>query len=173
MTEDEAYSQQNRWFFEGLISAVSAGFFFVLVGVIFVINQGLVGGISDFGKDFVLVRVANTNTSFPVPATPAAHTVVYTAAFQFALGIAILQVAILAARLLTGSRRRRIAQTVGSLVFWSGSAYLLTTLVDMKSTLAISQQLTVWYEFWAAIIVVFGISIVIRSVAFFFVTRKG
>ena len=173
MSQNTINSAKNRGFFEGMISAISVGFFFVLVGIIFVINQNLWQNIVNFGKDFTTIQVANTNASLPVPATPAAHTAIYSAAFQFAIGIAILQIVILALRLTLDSYKRRIAQTVGSLVFWVGAAYLISILVDMKSTLAHSQQLVVWYQFWSAIIILLGFSIIVRSIVLFLTRKKN
>jgi len=148
---------------EGIIGAISAGLFFVLVGVIFMINPNLWSRIVDFVNDFTTVHIANTSINLPVPVTPAAHTTVYSAVFQFALGIAILQILILVMRLTMGSRTRRIAQSVGSLVFWTGAAYMSNNLASMKSTLAISQQHEMWFQFWAAIIILTGLSIIARA----------
>ena len=58
---------------------------------------------------------------------------------------------------------RRIAQTVGSLVFWFGTAYALSVLSGMKSTLALSQQQTMWFQFWAVIIILIGLSLIARG----------
>ena len=148
---------------EGAISAVSIGLFLVLVGVIAVINQNLWSNIRDFFNDFTKVNVANTKVSLPAPATPAAHTAVYSATFQFALGIGILEILILAMRFTVGSRIRRKAQTVGDLVFWFGAAYLMHILADMKITLTINQQWQMWFQFWAALIILFGISLIARA----------
>jgi hypothetical protein len=151
---------------EAVISAVSAGLFLVLVGVIVIINQNLWSNIRNFFNDFTQVTVTNTQVSLPAPATPAAHTAVYSATFQFALGIAILEILILAMRFGVGSRIRRKAQTVGDLIFWLGAAYLLYNLADMKNTLSVSQQQTMWFQFWAAIIILFGISLIVRATFF-------
>lgn len=115
----------------------------------------------------MITRIANTSIQIPVPASPAAHAAVYSAVFQLALGIAILEIVILAMHLANGSRIRRTAQSVGNLVFWFGAAYLLNNLANMKSTLAHNQQLTMWYQFWAAIIILIGISIIARAVILF------
>src|SRR5271157_2393740 len=123
-------------FREGLIVAVSTGLFFILIGIIFVINQNLWPKIKDFGNNFIIVHIANTSIQLPAPATPAAYTAVYSAVFQFALGIGILEIIVLALHLANGSRIRRTAQTVGSVVFWFGAAYMLNNLANMKSTLA-------------------------------------
>ena len=164
MYEKDSRFPDRRWPEEGAIAAVSAGLFFVLIGVIVVINLNLWTAIKDFGNDFTTANVGNSSIQLPIPGTPAAHTQVYSVAFQFALGIAILQIIILAMRLTMGSGIRRKAETVGSLVFWFGAAFLLNNLADMKSTLAISQQQTMWFQFWAAIIMLIGFSLIARAV---------
>ena len=171
MSGKDIYSRRSRGFAEGLIAAVSIGGFLVLVGIIFAINQNLPQKIVDFFNDFTTVQVPNTTVNLPAPFTPAAHTLVYSATFQFALGAAILQILILALRLGIGSRIRRTAGTVGSLIFWFGAAYLLNNLAQMSSTLTQSQQLTSWFQFWSAIIILAGVSLIVRG-AIVFVARK-
>jgi hypothetical protein len=163
MSKKTSGYRSGRLFGEGVIAAVSAGLFFILIGIIFVINQNLWPKIKEFGNDFTTSRFTNTSIQFAVPASPAAHVAVYSAVFQFALGIGILEILILAMHLANGSRIRRTAQSVGSVVFWFGAAYLLSNLADMKSTLSQSQQLTMWYQFWAAIITLIGISMIVRA----------
>ena len=159
----EKGSTHRRMADEGLISAVSAGLFFVLIGIIFVINQNLWSKIQEFFNSFTIARVANTSVNLPIPSSPAAYTAVYSAAFQFALGIGALQIMILAMRLTIGSRIGRTAQTVGDVVFWFGTAYALSVLAGMKSTLALSQQQTMWFQFWAVVIILIGLSLIVRA----------
>jgi len=159
----EKGSTHRRMVGEGLISAVSAGLFFVLVGIIVVINQNLWSKIVEFVNSFTTARVANISVNLPVPSSPAAYTAVYSAAFQFALGIGALQILVLTMRLSIGSPIRRTAQNVGSSVFWFGTAYALCNLADMKSTLALSQQRDMWFQFWAVIIILIGLSLMVRA----------
>jgi hypothetical protein len=158
---------------EGLISAVSAGLFFVLVGIIFIINQNLWSKIQEFLNSFTIAKAAYTSVNLPVPSSPATYTAVYSAAFQFALGVGALQILILAMRLTIGSRIRRTAQTVGSLVFWFGTAYVLSILAGMKSTLTLSQQQDMWFQFWAAIIMLIGLSLIARFAAVLLDARRS
>ena len=162
MSED-SWHDHHRGIGDGVIAAVSVGLFFILVGVVVVTNSNFWSNLQDFFNHFTVANVTNTQTQLPVPAVPAAHTAVYTAAFQFALGMAALQVLILAMRLTLGSRLRRTAETIGNLVFWSGTAYFLNWLSEMKSTLSISQQQQLWFEFWAIILILIGVSIVARG----------
>jgi len=163
MSEEASSHFSRRVLEEGLIVAVSTGLFFILVGVIFVINLNLWPKIRDFVNDFVITRVANTSIQLPAPASPATFTAVYSAVFQFALGIGILEILVLAMHLVNGSRIRRTAQTVGNMVFWFGAAYMLSNLADMKNTLPQSQQLGMWFQLWAAIIILIGVSMIARA----------
>jgi hypothetical protein len=163
----EASRSRHRLIGEGITSAISVGWFFVLIGVIVVTNHNLWSNIVDFFHTFTVVNLANSSIRLPIPAVPAAHVEVYTAAFQFALGIAILQVIILALRLIIGSRMIRTAETIGNLVFWFGAVYLLNVLVGIDNTLAVAKQQQMWLQFWALIIVLIGVSMVVRSAALF------
>lgn len=167
MSEKPIGFPERRGFSEGLISAISAGLFFVLLGIVIVINLNLGPKIIDFFGDIHTVQIAQTTIYLPVPASPAAHTAVYSAAFQFAFGIGILHILTLTMRLILGSRIRRTAQTVGELVFWFGAAYMLNNLAGMKTTLAISQQQEMWFQFWAVIIILVGLSLIARAAALF------
>ena len=82
MSGESVSSRSNRGLFEGLISALSIGGFFVLIGVIFVINQNLWSKIVAFANDLNAVQLGQTNAYLPAPMSPAAHTFVYSAAFQ-------------------------------------------------------------------------------------------
>ena len=93
----------------------------------------------------------------PAPANPAAYTELYIAAFQFSLGIGLLEIIVLALRVLLHSPVARKAETVENIVFWLGASYLITTyLVNMT----IESE---WFVFWAGIIMIFGLSLVARA----------
>jgi uncharacterized membrane protein len=163
MSQKTAGSRRERPFVGGLVAAISAGGFFVLLGLVFVINSNLWSNILEFAKDFTNVTIPNTTMQVPMPLTPAAHVAVYSAVYQFVLGIGILQIIILAVRLAFSSPARRISQSVGALVFWFGAAYLLNIIANMSSALSVSEQQTMWFQFWAAILIVLGVSLVIRG----------
>jgi hypothetical protein len=156
---DEKYSidKSDHSFGEGLISALSVGAVLILIGIVFVINSNLWSNIVDFFKNISTIRVAGTSTFLPAPTIPSAHVGVYTALEQFELGVGILQVVILAARLLVRSRIRRIAETIGTLVFWFGASYLTVTYLNSTTT----QEM--WFLFWAAIVMLFGVSLIVRA----------
>jgi hypothetical protein len=72
-----------------------------------------------------------------------------------------LQILMLALRLVLRSPTRRTAETVGNLVFWFGATYLIITLLNDATTV------DTWFMFWAAIIVVLGVSLIARALVLF------
>jgi hypothetical protein len=146
---------------EGLITAISLGAVFILIGVIFVTTPDLWSNIVAFFNNFTTTRVSETNIYLPAPANPAAHAILYSAVAQFSLGIGILQVLALALRLVLHSPINRTAETVGNLVFWFGATCLTITLLNDSTTV------DTWFVFWAAILVVLGISLIARALVLF------
>jgi hypothetical protein len=148
---------------ESIISAISVGAVFILIGTIYVttLPTSLWDKIVAFFSSFTTVQVTDTAIYLPAPAAPAAHTVVYSAAFQFCIGIAILQVILLALRLMLHSPISKTSETVGNLVYWFGASYLVPTFLNSSTTS------TTWFAFWAAIIIVLGISMIARAVVLF------
>jgi hypothetical protein len=145
---------------DAIISAVAVGAVFILIGLVFVLAlpNNLWDKIIGFFSNITARQVPHTSITLPAPANPGAHVVFYNAIFQFSLGIAFLQVVILAMRLGLGSRIGRIAETIGNLVFWLGASYVVRVYLNSSTTL------TAWFTFWAAILVVVGLSIVARAV---------
>lgn len=88
------------------------------------------------------------------------------------LGIAVIQILVLTIRLAFGSRIRRTAEYVGDLVFWFGTAYMLNDLAEMKNTLTNAQQLTLWFQFWSAIIILIGLSLLARAVLLYVAAKR-
>ena len=161
MDEKFSMNKPEPWYGEGLISALSVGAVLILIGIVFVINPNLWGNIVDFFKNISTIRISGTSTFLPAPTVPSAHVGLYIAVEQFELGVGILQVVILAARLLVRSRIRRIAETVGNLVFWFGASYLTVTYLNSTTT----QEM--WFLFWAAIVMLFGVSLIVRAIVLF------
>ena len=150
----EHYPRRQK---EGILSAISVGFFFVLVGIIFIITPNLVDKTVNFFKDITSVNVANlpSNIFLPKPASVNAHTAVYSAAQQFSVVWAIFLVAMLVLRFAAGSPMRNKAENLGDIVYWFGSAYLIQTWLIGRSE---------WFEFWALTLVLLGISLIVRAV---------
>jgi hypothetical protein len=144
---------------DSIISAISVGTVFILIGLVFVLAQpnSLWDNTVRFFNNLTGRQVPGINITLPAPINPGGHAVFYTAAFQFSLGLAFLQILTLALRIGFGSRVPKIAETVGNLVFWFGASYLVNMYLNS------STMLSTYFAFWAAIIIVLGLSIVARA----------
>jgi hypothetical protein len=148
---------------EGILSAISVGTVFILIGTIYVatLPTSLWDKAVAFFDSFNISNVPNTGIYLPAPVAPAAHTVLYNAAFQFCIGIGILQIILLALRLAWHSPTSKTAETSGNLVYWFGASYLIFTFLNSSTTQPM------WFEFWAAILIVLGVSLIARALVLF------
>lgn len=140
---------------DGLFTAISAGFFLLLVGAIFVITPNLFESIIDFFKDFKLVDVPNTDIVFIGPEFPGSHMTVYQAAGQVSVALCVFQIVILALRFVIPSSWGKRAETVGNFVYWAGAAFLIQLFLV---------ESTQWFVFWSTIIIIAGVSLIARAV---------
>ena len=140
---------------EGILSAVSLGFFLVLVGMLFVCNPDLPANIIDFVNSFELKTVTRLNMSLPAPKDPRLYLMVYQTAEQFCIVWAVFLVAMLGLKFMFGSHARRKADQLGNVVFWFGAAYLVHSLLV---------NTTEWFEFWTATIMLIGVSLLVRGI---------
>ena len=147
-----------RGYREGLLSALSAGFFFVLVGAIFVTTPNLLDKIFAFFRDFEIVRVPNTSIRLPAPASPAAHSGLYSALAMFSFIWSLFQIVILIFRFIVYSPLSRKTETAGNLVFWLGANFLVRSFLNETT------RRGTWFEFWTAIIVLLGVSLIVRAI---------
>lgn len=139
---------------DGMLSAVTAGFFLILIGALFVTNPDLPNKLIDFFNNFEFKQISNSNVYLPGPKDPETFLLVYRTVEQFCLIWAVFLVAMLGARLVLGPSARRKAAGLGDIVFWFGAAYLVQTWL---------LNVTKWFEFWALIIVLIGASMVVRG----------
>jgi hypothetical protein len=147
---------------DGILGAVTAGAFLVLVGSMFIIHPNLLDRIVDFFKDIKLVSVLDQNSiMLPAPANVGQHTEVYSAVQQFSLIWGVFLAAMLVARFAVNSPIRRKAENTSDIIFWFGAAYLIQAWL-MSSTN--SSNSTQWFEFWAMILILLGISLIVRAV---------
>jgi len=153
---NESFERFPHRYREGLISAISAGFFLVLIGAIFMTTPNLFDKIIDFFRDFDLRPVPNLeNLRLPWPAFPRTHLVVYMAVEQFSYVWGLFQIVILALRFVVRSPWSKRAESVSNIVFWFGAGFLIGTLLV---------ETTRWFVFWSGIIMLFGVSLVIRAI---------
>ncbi len=149
-TNKKAPYKSQEWLF----TAISAGFFLLLVGTLFVITPNLFESIIDFFTDFKLVDVPNTNIIFPGPEFPRSHLKIYQVVGQASVGLCVFQILILALRFILPSVWGKRSETVGNFVFWAGTAFLVQYfLVDS----------TQWFVFWSTIVILAGVSLIARA----------
>ncbi len=160
-------SPHDKWISEGIITAIAFGGFLIIVGLVFGLMLGPTNAIGDFFSDLsgVSYPVINGQMILPAPTHPAAHAVLYQAVFSFMAGIAVLQVVILAARLYVQSTTKRIAETIGNLIFWAGGAVVAYVFL-MAGTLSS------WFTFWPCIIILAGASLIAQAIVYFAKRRK-
>jgi hypothetical protein len=149
----------NRPLSEGIITAVAWGGFFITIGVVFGLTPGIAGAIENFFSDLtgVAVPVINGDIMLPAPANPAAHVEVYRAVITFMISIAVLEAVILALRLWVHSTTRRIAETVGNLIWWAGAS--ISAYVYL-----LAGTLNGWFTFWPSLIILAGVSLIVQGV---------
>ena len=152
MNESKETPHQYR---EGLFTAISVGFFLLLVGTLFVINPNLFDKILDFFKGFDLVDVPNTDITFIAPEFPNNHSLVYQAARQFSIALGVFQIVILTLRFVIPSSWGKRSEIVGNLVFWGGASFLIQSFLIEN---------TQWFVFWSTIIIIVGVSLIARAI---------
>ena len=144
-----------RKYQEGLFTAISVGFFLLLVGTLFVITPNLFDKILDFFSDFKLVDVPHTNIIFPAPEFPRLHLTFYQVAGQFSIALGIFQIVILALRFVIPSSWEERTEHVDNFVFWGGASFFIQLLLIEN---------TQWFVFWCALIMIVGVSLIARAV---------
>jgi hypothetical protein len=158
MAEKSAQPTRPFLHHESIITALSVGSVFILLGIVFVLApSSLFSRIIDFFGGFTTRAFPGTSIYLPVPVNPGEHVVVYTAAFQFCLGIGILEILILALRLMWRSPFGKIAETFGHLIFWFGTSAIVATFLNSDTTSRI------WFAFWGAFLLVIGFSLLARA----------
>jgi hypothetical protein len=153
--QSSAYKARER-----VYSAISAGAFFILLGIVYVINlpSNLWNALINFLGNFTFAQVPTiAGLYLPAPISPASHAVLYGAVLQVCIGLGILQIIMLVLRFTSQSPIGKTAETMGNLVYWFGSAYLVATYLN--STTTISK----WFVYWAGILIILGLSFIARS----------
>jgi hypothetical protein len=154
MPGTQAFTDKKK---ESLLTALYLGAIFIILALIFVLNTGVWGHIVNFFSGLTLAQVPGTSISLPAPLNPASHMQLYNVAFQFSLGLGILEIVILAVRILLHSPLARKAETLENLVFWLGTSFLIISYL-VNITLQ-----TEWFVFWAGLILIAGFSLLTRA----------
>jgi hypothetical protein len=132
-----------------------------MAGTLFLVTSGLFEGVIDFFKDFDTIRVLSTDVYLPAPRTLTSHMVVYETARLFCLYWGVFLVALLILRFLIHSSWRKKAENLSDIVFWLGAMYLIQT---MLLDVSVALSYTDWFAFWAAIIMLLGVSLIVRAI---------
>jgi hypothetical protein len=149
---------------ENALSAVYIGSIFIIIAIVYAVNlsKNLWGNAVNFFSTLVLAQVPGVNgLTLPAPVTPAVYTNLYIAAFQFALGVGILEIVVLMLRVRFHSPVTRKAETVENLVFWLGTSYLI---ISYLVNLTIQSE---WFVFWTGVVLIAGLSLVARAFVLF------
>lgn len=134
------------------LSLASFGFFLVLIGVIWIITPNLSQKIIHFFEDFKLKEEVFPNVFLSAPAH--SHPEVFMAVTRFCFVFGIFQIFILILRLAFRESVDRIAGTISSMVFWFGAGFVSN---------ALSVGTIKWFGFLGWLIVLIGLSLVVRS----------
>jgi hypothetical protein len=153
----EGSSHKSR---ENFVSAFSAGAFLVLLGAIFVSTPDFFARVVDFFTDFkAFVEVPHFAGVFlPMPEHLRSHTAVYSAAMQFCLAWGIFLVGLLVMRIFAGSPLRKKAENASDIVFWLLTSFLIMNFLNDSTTREM------WFAFWAALITILGVSLIVRAI---------
>jgi hypothetical protein len=157
-------SSSRHWpgYHENLLEAISVGFFLLLVGFLFITNANLYGDLVKFVTNIKVESVSRSNIYLPIPQGLANYESIYVVAREFSLIWGIFLIALIGARLILGSATRRLAQNLGDIAFWLGAAYLIQLFL-VTPTQAGTIDSRTWLAFWALIIMLIGISLLVRA----------
>jgi hypothetical protein len=146
---------------ESVLSAIYIGAIFIALGLIYYIHlpNSLFLEVINFFNTLTLARVPDTQIYLPAPLSPASHSDLYLAAFQFCLIIGIVEVIVLVLRFMFDSPINRKAETISNVVFWLGVSYLTITYLVNGATI------NKWFVFWIGVIIIFGLSLIARAFA--------
>lgn len=129
----------------------------------FVSTPNLLDKVVTFLSHFNVVQVGNTSIYVPAPEHLGDHIDVYLAAREFSLVWGVFLIAMLGARFLLDSPLRRKAENIGDIVFWLGAAYLIQTFLVAPTQTSLI-DVTKWFEFWAAVVMFIGVSLIARAI---------
>jgi len=160
--------------YEGILTAISAGFFLILIGTLFIGTPNLLNEVVTFLNNFKVVAVGNTNIQIPTPQNLATNAKMYPAvqgvclaARDFSLVWGVFLIAMLGARFLFDSSLRRKAENLGDIVFWLGATYLIETFLvtPLQASIISDSDLALnWLKFWASVVMFIGVSLIARAI---------
>ena len=151
MSQDKKPFQTNM---EGIFTAISFGFFLLLLGILFVSTPDLFDKISNFFGDLGIEEVSNSAVFLPAPEHPRSHLDLYNVMGTVSIAGVVFQAIMLALRFVISSSWAKRAETMGNFVYWIGVVFLVQWfLIDS----------TQWFVFWSCIIMAAGVSLLARA----------
>ena len=144
---------------ESLFTAIFIGGVVIIIALIYLIHlsDNLWDSLINFFSSLTLAPVPATGISLPAPTNPAEHMNLFNAASQFTMSLGVLEIVLLMLRIRLNSPVSRIAETIENIVFLLGTSYLIITyLANMTLT-------SEWFVFWAGIILIFGLALMVRG----------
>jgi len=153
----EGFTQRST---ERLISVSSIGFFLILIGMIFALTPDFFSSLLTFFKDLGLVQVPNVFTGIvlPAPRNPADHTTVYSVASWFSFVWGIFLVALLLVRILANSPLNKKTQNASDIFYWLANGFLIGRFLNGTT------NTVMWFSYWSAVIMLLGVSLIIRAI---------
>jgi hypothetical protein len=145
---------------ENLFTAIYVGAVFIILAAVYFssLPNSLWDQLVTFFMSLTLSPIPNTGIPLPAPSVPADHFGLYFAAFEFTMAVGILEVIILLLRVYFQSPVARKAETVENIVFWLGASFLI---ISYLVNISLPSE---WFVFWVGIIMLFGLSLVIRAI---------
>jgi hypothetical protein len=141
---------------ERLLSMIYVVSLVLLIGIVFLLHGAILVDLVGFFSTLTLVQVPGTGIYLPAPSNPRGFVDLYTAAFQFCLGLGILEAVVFVLRPLFGSPLQRRAETLENIVFWFGASYLVVTYLNAFATV------NSWFVFWTGMVVIFALALLAR-----------
>jgi hypothetical protein len=139
-----------------ILGAVTAGLIIILLAIIIILTPTLLAQIIAFVTDFVWQQVA-PGFWWWVPANPSAHVGIYTAMYQFFLGLLIVNIIVLILRVLFRDSYRRQIESIGGIVFAAGVTWATWILLYPPYDWVV----------WSGYLIVFGgVSIIFSSIGY-------
>jgi len=144
----ERHSRSTDW-----LGLVSLGFFFIIVGTVFVVTPNLVEEIRAFFKNFYLAE-AYPNVKLPAPRFP--RPMVYEAVMNFCYAFGASQIIVLILRFALKESSSRKAETASGIIFWLGMG------VFANSASLLLVEPTAWFSILSGLIIMVGLLIISR-----------
>ena len=134
------------------ISTSSFGIFIALLGIMIISTPNIISEVRSFFEDWRQVNVGK-NVQFAFPSSN--HPVLYNALAQFCIFFGIAQIGLLFVEFIQKLSIQRKAGTVREAVLWLGAGSLFYMLSSKSMGL---------FQFGAMLIILIGVSLILRSV---------